>query len=202
MAEPPGWDRDVLGTYLYVAVHFGALAVQAGAGPGGDVAGEAGPHVPAGDEADGGACARVGHVVMMIKYLAAQQGGHQGSERPRGGVAVQGEAANLLGDDVQARFGDEFLYLWTDDLPDGHVCQVQGGPVGDGCAAQGGLGRAWSGESVGDNIGRTWDVPEVSGVLGDVGQLSLLAARPRRRHPVQGGDEGLVIGPQLKLAAF
>ena len=48
----------------------------------------------------------------------------------------------------------------------------------------------------------TWDVEEVGGVLSSVGELSLLPARPRRRHPVQGGDERFVVGPELKQPAI
>jgi hypothetical protein len=53
MAEMVSGYWDVLQRYLYMAVYFGPLAVQAGFCPGCDVCGKTLPNIPGGDEAAG-----------------------------------------------------------------------------------------------------------------------------------------------------
>jgi len=71
----------------------------------------------------------------------------------------------------------EGLYLWAEDLPESHVPQVERVVVCDGCTdgrrpRQRGGG---AGQCVGDDVGLTWYMEQVGGVLGDEGKLPLLA---------------------------
>jgi hypothetical protein len=45
-----------------------------------------------------------------------------------------------------------------------------------------------TGECISDNVVLTWYVSEISGKFRDVGKLTLLAGRPRRRMAVNGSD--------------
>jgi hypothetical protein len=45
-------------------------------------------------------------------------------------------------------------------------------------------------------------VTEVSSELRDVGELSLLAARPRGRNPGHGSDQELMVSLDVELAAL
>jgi hypothetical protein len=66
--------------------------------------------------------------------------GHQWALRTGDGAADEVKVADLLRDDMQAWAGAESLYLWAKDLPKGHILEIQGGSVGDGCADMGDLG--------------------------------------------------------------
>ena len=57
-------------------------------------------------------------------------------------------------------------------------------------------------EGIGDNIFGPWRVPEIRSKLGEVGELPLLSAGPRGRHPGHGGNQRLVVGLDVELAAF
>jgi hypothetical protein len=140
VAETGGGYRDVLRQYLYVAVYFSLLAVQACLCPGRDICGEAFPNIPRGDVAVGRPHARVGGPVEVFEYLLPKVSGHQRAECTGRGVADEVKVADLLRDDVQARAGAESMYLWAKDLAKGHVLQIQGCSVGDGCADPGGSG--------------------------------------------------------------
>ena len=48
-----------------------------------------------------------------------------------------------------------------------------------------------AGEGIGDNVVFAGSVTDVSGELGDVGKLALLAGGPGRGDVVKGGDGGL-----------
>jgi hypothetical protein len=66
MDETVGGYWDVLWGYLYMAVYFGPLAVQAGFRAGCDVCREAPPNIPRGDEAAGRPHAWVGGSVIPV----------------------------------------------------------------------------------------------------------------------------------------
>ncbi len=96
------------------------------------------------------------------------------------------------------------MYLWAKDLAEGHVLEIQGRFVGDGCADQlhsGGDGRR-TGQRVRYDIGCTWQIPQLVGIFGDESQVALLAARGRRRDSVQGENQLLVICPQFERVAL
>jgi hypothetical protein len=75
------------------------------------------------------------------------------------------------------------LYLWAEDLAEGHILEVEGRLVGDSCAdplrSTGGSGRR-AGQRVRYHIGRNWQILQLVGVFGDKSQVALLAARGRR----------------------
>jgi hypothetical protein len=52
------------------------------------------------------------------------------------------------------------------------------------------------------HVSCTWKIPQLVGVLGDEGQVALLAARGRRRDSVQGKNQRLVIRPHFEWAAL
>jgi hypothetical protein len=98
------------------------------------------------------------------------------------------------------------LYLWAKDLAEGHVLEVQGCFVGDGCAdplrSSGDGGGRRAGQRVRYNISCTWQIPQLVGIFGDESQVALLAARGRRRDSVQGENQRFVICPQFERAAL
>ncbi len=97
-----------------------------------------------------------------------------------------------------------WLYLWAEDLAEGHILEIQGCLVGDGCAdplRPGGGGRR-AGQRVCHHIKCTWQIPQLVGVFGDESQVALLAARGRRRDSVQGDNQWFVICPQFEWAAL
>ncbi len=117
-------------------------------------------------------------------------------------VAQEVKVADLLGDNAQPRAGAEGLYLWAEDLAEGHILEVQGCLVGDGCAdplRSGGGGRR-AGQRVCHHLSCTWQIPQLVGVLGDESQVALLAARGRRRDSVQDENQRFVIHPQFEWA--
>jgi hypothetical protein len=61
----------------------------------------------------------------------------------------------------------------------------------------GGGGR-WAAQGVHYHVVHARSVLHVVGVLGDEGQVSLLVAADRWHHTSHGGDQGLVVCPQLK----
>ncbi len=96
------------------------------------------------------------------------------------------------------------MYLWAEDLAEGHILEVKGRLVGDGCAdslGPGGGGHR-AGQRVRHYISRTWQIPQLVGVFGDESQVALLAARGRRRDSVKGKNQRFVIRPQFEGAAF
>jgi hypothetical protein len=96
------------------------------------------------------------------------------------------------------------LYLWAEDLAESHILEVKGRIVGDGCADPlnpGGSGHR-AGQHVRHHIRCTWQIPQLVGVLGDEGQVALLAARGRRQNSVKGENQRFVIRPQLEGAAL
>ncbi len=64
-------------------------------------------------------------------------------------------------------YSTESLYLWAEDLAEGHILEIQGRPVGDGCADPGGLGgcRRRAGQRVRHHVRRTWYTHKLVGVL-------------------------------------
>ena len=98
------------------------------------------------------------------------------------------------------------MYLWAEDLAEGHVPEVQGCLVGDGCAdplrSGGDGGGRRAGQRVRHHISCTWQIPQLVGVFGDESQVALLAARGRRRDSVKGEIQWFVIRPQLEGAAL
>ncbi len=50
------------------------------------------------------------------------------------------KVADILCYDAPPWAGTESLYLWAEDLAESHVLEIQGQPVGDGCADLGGPG--------------------------------------------------------------
>jgi hypothetical protein len=119
--EMAGGYWDVLRAYLYVAVDLGPLAAQAGLCPGSDICGEAFPNIPGGDEAAGCPPAWVGGPVEVFKNLFPKVSGYQGVESAGGRIADEVMVDDLLCDDAQTWAGVESLYLWAEDLSEGHV---------------------------------------------------------------------------------
>ncbi len=78
--------------------------------------------------------------------MSAEVPGYQGLERPRDSVAQEVQVNDFLCDNAQLLAGGEILYLSAEDLREGHVSKVLGGPVGDGCAAGVRCGGGGSGE--------------------------------------------------------
>jgi hypothetical protein len=142
VAETAGGDGDVLRRYLYVAMDLGALAEKAFFCPGVDVIGKIFPYVPGGDEAAGRSHTWVSRAVEVVEHLAAEFCGDQRAKRTCRGVAEERQIADFLGDNEQILAVAELLYLRAEDLAEGHVPEVEGGPVGDGCAGEhGGRGE-------------------------------------------------------------
>ncbi len=104
-----------------MAVDLGPLAAQTGLHPGGDVCGETLPNIPGGDEGAGRPPARVGVPVEVFENLSPKVSGYRGAESAGGGVANEVKVAHPLCDDVQTWAGTESLYLWTEDLGEGHI---------------------------------------------------------------------------------
>jgi hypothetical protein len=117
---------DVLQGYLYMAVDLGPLAAQAGLRPGGDICGETFPYIPGGDEAAGHPPTRMGGPVEMFENLSPKVPGYRRAERAGGGVANEVKVPDLLCDDAQTWTGMESLYLWAEDLAEGHILDIQG----------------------------------------------------------------------------
>jgi hypothetical protein len=126
VAETVGGYWDVLQGYLYMAVNLGPLAAQAGLRPGGDICGETLPNIPGGDEAAGHPPARMGGPVEMFENLSLKVPGYRRAERAGGGVANEVKVPDLLCDDAQTWTGMESLYLWAEDLAEGHILDIQG----------------------------------------------------------------------------
>ena len=57
-------------------------------------------------------------------------------------------------------------------------------------------------EVVGDNVGQPRDMADIAGAFCDESKLPLLPWHPWQRHPVEGGQERLVVCPELKVAAL
>ena len=121
----------------------------------------------------------------VFKNLTPEVSGYQRAKRSGGRVAKEVKVADLLGDDAQPRAGAESLYLWAKDLAESHVLEIQGRLVGDGCAdpLRSGGGRR-AGQRVRYHVSCTWQIPQLVGVFGDKSQVTLLAARGRRRDSV------------------
>jgi hypothetical protein len=111
--------------------------------------------------------ALVGGPVEVFKYLSPKVPGHQRAECAGGGVADEVKDADLLRDDAQPWAGTESLYLWAEDLAEGHILEIQGRHVGDGCADPGGpgAGRRWAGQRVRHHVRRTWYIHKLVGVF-------------------------------------
>jgi hypothetical protein len=109
-----------------MAVDLGPLAAQASLRPGGDICGETFPHIPGGDEVAGCPPARVGSPVKMFENLSPKFPRHQRAECTGGLVTDEVEVADLLCDDYQPWAGTESLYLWAEDLAEGHILEIQG----------------------------------------------------------------------------
>jgi hypothetical protein len=75
--------------------------------------------------------------------------GHTG-----GGVAEEFQVADFLCDSAQLHAGAEALYLRTEDFAEGHVSEVEGGPVSDSCGD--GNAGLWVRKSIGYSVRRTW----------------------------------------------
>ncbi len=96
------------------------------------------------------------------------------------------------------------MYLRAEDLAEGHILEVKGRLVGNGCAdplSPGGGGRR-AGQRVRHHISCTRQIPQLVGVFGDESQVALLAARGRRRDSVEGENQWFVIRLQFEGAAF
>ena len=74
------------------------------------------------------------------------------------------------------------MYLWAEVLAEGHVLEIQGRPVGDGCADPGGPGGGGprTGQCVRHHVRRTWYIHKLVGVFRNECQVALLAARGLR----------------------
>ena len=95
------------------------------------------------------------------------------------------------------------MYLWAEDLAESHVLEVKRLLVGDGCAdpLRSGGGRR-AGQRVRHHVSCTWQIPQLVGVFGDKSQVTLLAARGRRRDSVKGENQWFVVRPQFEWAAL
>jgi hypothetical protein len=107
--------------------------------------------------------------VEVFKNLLSEVPGYQRAESSGGRVAQEVKVADLLGDDAQPRAGAESLYLWAKDLAEGHVLEVKGRLVGDGCAdlfcSGGDGGGRRAGQCVRHDICCTWQIPQLVGVF-------------------------------------
>jgi hypothetical protein len=148
----------------------------------------------------------MGGPVEVFKNLTPEVSGYQRAKRSGGRVAQEVKVADLLGDDAQPRAGAESLYLWAEDLAESHVPEVQGCLVGDGCAdplrSGGDGGGRRAGQRVRYHVSCTWQIPQLVGVFGDKSQVTLLAARGRRRDSVKGENQWFVVRPQFEWAAL
>jgi hypothetical protein len=167
MAETAGGHWDVLRGYLYVAVDLGPLAAQAGLPPGGDICGKTFPDILGGYETAGHPPTRMGGTVEMFENLSPQVPGNQRVEGAGGGVADEVKVADLLCDDAQTWAGTESLNLWAEDLAEGHILEIEGRSVSDGCAdpdSPGG-GCRQVGQRVRYHVRHTWYIHQLVGVL-------------------------------------
>ena len=80
VGKSPTWDGDMFWSHVDVPDYLCALTVQEVACPLRRRFGETNPDVPGCEEATGGAAARVGGVVDLIKYLFLKVLRHQGAE--------------------------------------------------------------------------------------------------------------------------
>jgi hypothetical protein len=105
----------------------------------------------------------------VVKYLTAEVPGYQQSESTCGGVADQVQVADLLCDQLQACAGAECLYLRAENLAEGHVSEVKGGLVGNGCAnlgsRSGGNDQDRAEKCIRHDIRLTWYKQEVACML-------------------------------------
>jgi hypothetical protein len=65
----------------------------------------------------------------VIKYLAAVRERHQGPERAGRHIPPKFQIAYLFESNLQARLMEQLLYLWAEDLLEGHLLDVQGQEV-------------------------------------------------------------------------
>ncbi len=125
MAETAGGYWDVLRWYLYVAVYFGPLVVQAGLCPGRDICGEAFPNIPIGDEVAGCPHAWVGGPVEVVEYLSTKVSGHQRAECTGEGVTDEVEVAILLREDAGLGWSGELVPVGKESV--GEPCPLDPG---------------------------------------------------------------------------
>ncbi len=140
----------------------------------------------------------------VFEYLPPEVSGYQRAESSCGRDADEVKVADLLGDDAQPRAGTDSLYLWAEDLAEGHILEVKWQFVGDSCAdpLDPGVSGRREGQRVSHHIRCTWLIPQLVGVFGDESQVALLAARGRRRNSVKGENQWFVIRLQLEGAAL
>ncbi len=163
LAETEGGYRDVLWGYLYMAVDLSPLAAQAGLRPGGDICGETLPNIPGGDEAASHPLARMGGPVEVFENLLLK--------------VPEVKVADLLCDDAWA--GAESLYLWAEDLAESYILEIQGSPIGDGCADLGDPdgGRRRAGQRIRYYVCLTLYIHQLVNVFRDVGGAELECGR-------------------------
>jgi hypothetical protein len=118
----------------------------------------------------------------VFENLSVQVPGYQRAEHAGGGITDEVKVADLLCYDAQTWTGTESLYLWAEDLAEGHVLEIQGRPIGDGCAGPGGPGGGGrqARQRVRYHICLTWYIHQLVSVFRNECQLALLAARGRR----------------------
>jgi hypothetical protein len=68
----------------------------------------------------------MGGPVEMFENLSPKVPGYRRAERAGGGVANEVKVPDLLCDDAQTWTGMESLYLWAEDLAEGHILDIQG----------------------------------------------------------------------------
>ncbi len=115
--------------------------------------------------------------MQVVEYLPA---GGPLAECTCGRVADEVQIPDLLCDNLKTCAGAECLYLGTEDLAEGHVSEVKGGPVGNSNADRGGCGgdaRGRAGKHIRHDVRRAWYEHKDAWVLRYECQLALFAAR-------------------------
>ena len=195
-------DRDRLRAEGSVAVDFGGLAEDAGAAPAVDVGSKVRPDVAGGDEAAGGAGTRVGKVVDVLEKREAEGRGDKRAKRGGGSVTMERDSIDGVGGNVEGGGGKEGLSFWAEGLLLGQMGRGKRRDVhGGGNSGQEGNGQR-PGEGIGNNVGGTGCVVESGRKLREESKLGLLAARFRRKEPVEGGKEGMVVSKNSEGTAL